>query len=89
MCVCSSDLDLGSISPVELHRKTIASAFWNYELEQELREQGWEDFSFFTADYREKAMEKVDSMRAVTVYEYKVCPEECRRRGEFQFISLQ
>lgn len=66
----------------ELHRKTVASSFWNHELEEELREHGWEDFKFHVVEDREKAMDKVDAKRAVTVYEHKDCTEECRHRGE-------
>ena len=30
---------------------------------------------------REKAMEEVDKVRARSIYEHKVCSEECCRRG--------
>ncbi len=70
-----------NISPVEITRKTVASAFWNYEIEEELHEQGWGNYRFYCAGDREKAMQKVDEKRAVTVYDHKHCSAECRRRG--------
>ena len=75
--------DDGVDKNAQLHRKSVASSFWNHELEEELYEQGWEDFKFHAVDDREKVMEIVDAKRAVTVYEHKNCPEECRRRGEY------
>ena len=33
-------------SIVELHRKVVSSAFWNSEVEDELRELGWINFKF-------------------------------------------
>ena len=59
----------------------MASAFWNYEIEEELREQGWGNYCFHSVGDREKAMQKVDEKRAVTIYEHKHCSAECRRRG--------
>ena len=52
---------------VELTRKNVASAFWNYEIEEELREQGWGNYCFHSVGDREKAMQKVDEKRAVTI----------------------
>ena len=65
----------------------MANAFWNHELEQELREKGWEDFKFFTPEDRETAMEKIDAVRAVTVYEHHDCTEVCRQKGTIIILA--
>lgn len=67
----------------ELGRKAVANFFWNHELEEELRELKWQEYTFFTADDREKAMEEIDAKRAVSLYEHNQCSEECQRRGEY------
>ena len=65
----------------ELHRKVVANAFWNSELEDELREQGWIDYSFHKVGDHKKAMEKVDRQRASSVYPHHTCSVECKKRG--------
>jgi len=64
-----------------MHHKTVANGFWNHEVEQELHEQGKGDFLFQRISDREKAMSKIDKIRATTIYECGECFEECRRRG--------
>ena len=44
----------------EIHRKTVAQAFWNSEVEMGLQEGGWKDYRFVKQEDREKLMEKVD-----------------------------
>ena len=34
-------------------KSTVAQAFWNSEVEMELREQGWEDYRFAKQEDRE------------------------------------
>ena len=41
------DEEFLACSASELHHKTVANAFWNCELEQELRELNWENYRFF------------------------------------------
>lgn len=67
----------------DLHRKTVASAFWNNELEEELREEGWDNFAFMKVDDREEMMQKIDEKRAMTRYTHINCSEECMGRGKW------
>ena len=73
--------NLDDPSVAEIHRKTVASGFWNYEVEQEMREQNMADFSFLRTSDREKFMEVIDEQRATTIYEHTDCSEECKLRG--------
>ena len=61
------------------------AAFWNGELEEELRELGQLDFfGLMKKDKdREKVMEKIDSCRAKSVYKHSSadCSDACRARG--------
>ena len=67
----------------ELHCKTIASAFWNHQVEAELREKGWEEYLFANTGSREECMRRIDEERAKSVYSHdeNECSEECKRRG--------
>ena len=64
-----------------LHRKTVAEAFWNAELENELREMGWTSYTFENIKSRETLMKKIDDIRATTIYKHEYCSDECKRRG--------
>ena len=65
-----------------LSRKIVAEAFWNAELEDELRkrELTWKKFKI-TND-REEHMKEIDLMRAGSVYQHPICSEECQKRGK-------
>ena len=65
-----------------LNRKTVAEAFWNAELEAELRQMAWIHCPFQGSKSREMHMQKIDQVRASTVYPHDICSEECRRRGK-------
>ena len=67
-------------SGAELHRKVVARAFWNSELEDELREQGQIGYRFESVDDN-KAMGEIDRHRASTVYPHQNCSVECCKRG--------
>ena len=68
-------------SVAEIHRKTVANGFWNYEVEQEMQEQNMKDFSFVRTCDREKFMVAINEMQAATIYDHKDCSEECKLRG--------
>ena len=70
-----------NLKPAQLNRKTVSSSFWNYELEDELREKGWNDFKFKLPIDREIAMERIDRVRAGSVYDHGKCSQECINRG--------
>ncbi len=67
-------------SQAKLHRKVVAQAFWNSEVEEELRERRWLDVRFSTVRSREEVMEAVDRERAVSVCQDSMCSDECQRR---------
>lgn len=66
--------------------KQAAAAFWNGELETELRELG--KLNFFglmkTNEDREKVMDEVDKVRAKSVYSHSPadCSDACKARSE-------
>ncbi len=67
----------------EIGRKTVAGAFWNYQLESELREEGNESYLFTDSKSRERCMDEIDRRRSVSVYAHEQCSEECKKRGVF------
>lgn len=69
-----------------LSRKTVAEAFWNRELENELRSREWTDRLFVHARSREELMMIIDKERASTVYPHEQCSHECKQRGMFFYI---
>ena len=77
-----------NLKPAQLTRKTVSSSFWNYELEDELRENGLVDFKFRGAADREVAMERIDQVRAGSVYNHEECSQECVQRGYLLLILI-
>lgn len=67
----------------ELHRKRVASAFWNLEVEAEIREQNNLVHTFDGAGARDQYMDQVDDMRARSVYPHTECSDECKKRGMY------
>lgn len=65
-----------------LHRKTVAEAFWNGELEDEIRKKDMVEWRFQDCRSREKCMQEIDNIRAVTPYKHSICSEECNERGK-------
>ena len=68
----------------ELTRKHVAEAFWNSEVESELR-MGDINFKFTEKSDREAFMDAVDRSRANNPYAHTNCSEECRKRGNYYF----
>ena len=58
----------------------MAEAFWNAEVEHELR-TGDVKFKFTEKTDREAFMDAVDRGRANNPYAHTNCSEECRKRG--------
>ena len=77
------NLENTKLYAAEIHRKTIANGFWNYELEEELREQNLDGYLFVKTSDREKAMDMIDELRATNIYEHSNCSEECKLRGSY------
>ena len=66
----------------ELTRKHVAEAFWNFEVESELRLTSDVDkFMWKENCDREAFMDEVDSKRSTNPYPHKYCSEECKKRG--------
>ena len=82
--------DDGSTSLKEIHSKTVASAFWNHQVEAELRERGWEEYLFVSSSSREDCMKKIDEERAKSIYPHHEsnCSEECKQRGKLYIINI-
>lgn len=66
----------------QLNRKSVASAFWKYQIEDELNDDNRRDYIFNGSQAQEKFMQEVDVKRANSVYEHKSCSRECKRRGK-------
>ena len=64
----------------ELHQKHVSEAFWNAEVEGEVREHEF-GYKFSEKGDREAFMDMVDRKRANNPYPHKNCAEECRKRG--------
>ena len=67
-----------------MHRKSLAEAFWNAEIEDELRETGEVGYIFSSLDSREKLMDNIDRKRAKQPYVHSECTEECKKRGTYR-----
>ena len=66
----------------ELSSKIVAKAFWNGEVEHELRRLGREDFRFKYDSDLERCMVMIEDIRRQGVYEHPQCFQECKRRGK-------
>lgn len=77
---------------LDYSEKQCSSAFWNGELEDELRELGKLDcFGLLkTNEDREKVMTEVDKIRAKSVYPHSAedCSETYKTRGKFTIFML-
>ena len=59
-----------------LHHKSVAYAFWTYQIENELTEENRRDYIFSGSWVQEKYMEEADIKRANSVYYHKSCSDE-------------
>lgn len=64
-----------------LTRKHVAEAFWNNEVESEVRGDHNLTFRFTEKTDCEAFMDMVDQKRATTPYPHTNCSEECKKRG--------
>lgn len=85
--VCDTDDDLSSESKEylglsEIHRKTIANAFWNYFVENELEDSNDTEYLFNGQQDRENYMNRVDENRVYMQGDH-TCTEECKKRGMY------
>ena len=64
----------------ELIRKHVSEAFWNTEVENEVREHET-GYKFTEKVDREAFMDMVDRKRVTNPYPHENCSEKCRQRG--------
>ena len=65
--------------PGQLHRKHVSEAFWNAEVEAEVREHEI-GYKFTEKADREAFMDMVDKKRAANPYPHENCSEECKKK---------
>lgn len=79
---------------LELSPKNAADAFWNGELENEVRILSQEsaltldEAVFYTDSDREKIMDKVESLRSCSIYPHINCSSECKERGMLKALYI-
>lgn len=86
VCILLSESLTIAANLLGLSEKRVANAFWNGELEAELRERGALDmFHMYHNDGdREVVMEHIDQLRAKCNYQHTEgdCTEDCKARGK-------
>ena len=75
--------------PAELNPHIVADAFYNGEVENEIRllvngsgSLTLTDFTFRKDSDREAIMEKIESIRSHTIYLHHDCTTDCKKRGK-------
>ncbi len=69
------------VSWIELSPHIVAEAFYNGEVESELRRIGKIDFRLKRDEDREKCMEMIEERRRQVIYPHEMCTMECQQRG--------
>ena len=67
----------------------VADAFYNGELEAELRRVGMIDYRFKVDADREKCMDVLEEIRSQTLYPHSVCSDDCKKRGILNNIMIK
>ena len=82
-------LTICSTSHAEVNPHTVADAFYNGELESEIRllvttsgTVTLSDFTFRKDSDREALMEKIESICSQTIYHHHECTPDCKKRGK-------
>ena len=65
----------------ELSGQTVAEAFYNGELEAELRRIGQVEYRFRMDSDREECMTMVEKERRMNIYKHRFCSDDCKKRG--------
>ena len=79
--VLNIDDDQEGSTHAELHRKTVANAFWSYQVEEELTEENDRTHIITGSSSHNEYMDEVDKRRATSVYSHEQCSMECQKRG--------
>lgn len=68
---------------IEITPHLAAEAFYNGEVEAELREIDWVDYRFKKNSDREGCMHKIEKRRTSTLYLHSpsMCTDDCKKRG--------
>ena len=72
---------LNDILLAEMTPRIVAEAFYNGELENELRRIGRIEFRMLKDSDRDGCMEMIEELRRQTVYPHGTCTPECKKRG--------
>lgn len=72
--------------PGKLTRKHVAEAFWNAEVEDEIRLNDVNDIKFHEKYDREIFMDAVDKKRAYHPYPHANCSEECHKEVLYTYV---
>ena len=68
----------------ELSPHTVGEAFYNGEVESELRRIEKVDYRFYKYSDREQCMEMIEEIRRQSIYPHnkESCTDECKKRGD-------
>lgn len=72
----------------ELTAHVAADAFYNGELESELRQNGAIEYRFRLDSDREECMSMLESKRRESVYPHSDCSKDCKKRGWFYYVHV-
>ncbi len=63
----------------------VGEAFYNGEVENELRRVNKIDYHFHKDSEREECMERIEEVRRQSIYHHKedTCTAECKKRGNY------
>lgn len=70
-----------------LERRLVSKAFYNAEIEQEIkdRKMNWV-FAGNKEDDLDSFMAEIERIRSTELYEHKICPDSCKKRGLLRFL---
>ena len=69
----------------ELSPHIVGEAFYNGEIESELRRIGKTEYKMFKDSDTESCMEMIEEMRRQSIYPHKTCTPECKRKGRIYY----
>ena len=65
----------------ELTPHIVGEAFYNGEMESELRRIGRIEYRMFKDSDRESCMEMIEEVRRQSIYPHEACSPECKQKG--------
>lgn len=75
---------------IELSPHTIGEAFYNGEMENELRRIDKIDYRLYKDSDRDKCMEMIEDIRRQSIYPHNddACTAECKKRGTLNYSTV-